>query len=192
MKNTITALLFFGSAVVLAYFLYERFQAGNDAEAPEDQITALTYPEDVEIVRKDGSRLDIRLTGRNASHIQFERLSDNLSFVFPIVELDTPTQQLILSYPERGFIKPETNEPEVETLESQYVEQLKNEIDKIDRKLRDLQVSYATTQSQADRRAMDQVAQKLKAERLQLSAEIAKRTGEQLERRKPDELRDKY
>ena len=188
-KNLLIALIFFGSAATLVYFLYLRIVDSDlvsEAKQTDEEATPVEevfiFPDDVEIVRKDGSRMDVRLIGRNATHIQFERLSDQMGFTFEIRDLDTPTQRRIRKYPEEGFVEPEKPEiKEPETAESLHVAQLREEIAKIDAELRDLEVKFTSASSNAKKRTFANETQKLKATRLKLSAEVAKRTGEKLE-----------
>lgn len=182
-----------GFAAFLGYALNDWIQSGKDKAEAESTAPTYRFPEDVTIVRKDGTSLGVRLTGRNDTHIQFERLSDQLAFTFEIEELNTATQKLIQNYPKAGYVEPEkVAEKAPATVESYYIEQLKEEIDEIDRKLMAIQVEYASTASEATRRALRRKGEQLNAKRLKLSAEVANRTGTTLERRKPAELRDKF
>lgn len=193
MNKAIIALI----VIVVAGLLGKAFWDHRKTDAEEATALAQTeapiLPDDVEIVRKDGSRLMVRLIGRDDSQIEFERLTDQMRFTFDIAELDTATQLLVRSYPANGITPPEPDEPAMAIdTESLHIAQLQEAIARIDARLKELQIQYAATISSAEKRAIQSEAQKLNAERLTLAADVAKRTGVELERRRPAELRNKF
>lgn len=192
MKNLIIALILFATAGFLAFKLFQKTSL-MDAPEPEPAPQPLSFPAEMELVRLDGSRVMVRLLGRDATLIEFERLADQMRFHFEIAGLDAATQEQVLRYPVTGITPIEEPEPEpVVDAESLHVEQLRAAIAKIDSKLKSLQVQYAASSSSADRRRIQLEAEKLNAERLTLAADIAERTGVELERRKPAELRNRF
>ncbi len=193
MSKAIIALIVIVVAVLLGKAFWEhRKQATDEATAPA-QVQMRILPDDIEIVRKDSSRLMVRLIGRDDAQIEFERLTDQMRFTFDIAELDTATQRLVRSYPANGITPPEPVEPaEATDTESLHIKQLEEAIAKIDARLKELQIRYASTISSAEKRAIQNEAQKLNAERLTHAADIAKRTGVELERRRSAELRNKF
>ena len=167
-----------GLTMYLGYTLYERSQLEDDdvAERRDDDFveqkgTAFSLPDDMTIVRKDGSSLEIRLVSRTKTEIYFERISDGETFQFSIDQLDETTRELVERYPVlKGSIPSRAS-----AVEDNYVQQLRVAIARIDADLRDMEIKYAASSSKTERRTLKNKAEEMNAERLQLEAKIAER-----------------
>jgi hypothetical protein len=186
LKNFLFAMIFMGLTMYLGYVLYERSQLEDDdvAERRDDGVigqinddfveqkgTAFSLPDDMTIVRKDGSSLEIRLVSRTKTEIYFERISDGETFQFSIDQLDETTRELVERYPAlKGSIPSRAS-----AVEDNYVQQLRVAIARIDADLRDMEIKYAASSSKTERRTLKNKAEEMNAERLQLEAKIAER-----------------
>ncbi len=167
----------------LGYVLYERAQNSgmesvSDNSAPSGSNQApevLSYPSEIYIARADGSSLDIRLMGRSATEIEFERLSDGATFTFGIDQLDLDSQTRVREYPVTGLTEIEDAQLAPTTVEVAYLEQLKEAIAKIDAKIKELELKYSASQSKTERRTLRRQAEDLYVERKELEAKIAER-----------------
>jgi hypothetical protein len=189
MKNFLFALFFMGIAVYLSFELYERVQKQNEKEAGaatssevvrarnvSEQSNRLRFPDEIQIARQDGHRLDIRLQARDATHIQFERLSDGLSFTFEIDKLDEASKKRVLKYPNSGLQNLSDLAATGElTLEQAYLEQLQVAIDRINQKMHVIQSKYKATESKVERLTLDREYQALLEERKIAETKIAER-----------------
>ena len=169
-------MIFMGLTMYLGYALYERSQLEDDdvAEQRDDDVSgytsrAFSLPDDMTIVRKDGSSLEIRLKSRTVTEIHFERISDGVTFQFSIDQLDETTRELVEQYP-MGSISSRAS-----AVEDNYVQQLRVAIARIDADLRDTEIEYAASSSKTERRTLRNKAKELNADRLELEAKIAKR-----------------
>jgi hypothetical protein len=186
LKNFLFAMIFMGLTMYLGYVLNERSQLEDDdvAERRDDGVigqinddfveqkgTAFSLPDDMTIVRKDGSSLEIRLVSRTKTEIYFERISDGETFQFSIDQLDETTRELVERYPVlKGSIPSRAS-----AVEDNYVQQLRVAIARIDADLRDMEIKYAASSSKTERRTLKNKAEEMNAERLQLEAKIAER-----------------
>ena len=169
---------FMGLTMYLGYALYERSQLEDDdvAEQRDDDVSehtsrAFSLPDDMTIVRKDGSSLEIRLKSRTVTEIHFERISDGETFQFSINQLDETTRELVEQYPATmGSIPSRTS-----AVEDNYVQQLRVAIARIDADLRDMEIKYAASLSKTERRTLRNKAEEMNADRLELEAKIADR-----------------
>ena len=159
-----------GLTMYLGYVLYERSQLEYDDVAKQEG-RAFGLPDDVTIVRKDGSSLEIRLKSRTTTEIYFERISDGETFHFSIDQLDETTRELVERYPVlKSSIPSRTS-----AVEDNYVQQLRVAIARIDADLRDMEIKYAASSSKTERRTLKNKAEEMNADRLQLEAKIAER-----------------
>ena len=171
-------MIFMGLTMYLGYALYERSQLVDDdvAEQRDDDFAekkdrAFILPDDMTIVRKDGSSLEIRLKSRTVTEIHFERISDGETFQFSINQLDETTRELVEQYPATmGSIPSRTS-----AVEDNYVQQLRVAIARIDADLRDMEIKYAASLSKTERRTLRNKAEEMNADRLELEAKIADR-----------------
>jgi hypothetical protein len=186
LKNFLFAMIFMGLTMYLGYVLYERSQLEDDdvAERRDDGVigqinddfveqkgTAFSLPDDMTIVRKDGSSLEIRLVSRTKTEIYFERISDGETFQFSMDQLDETTRELVERYPVlKGSIPSRAS-----AVEDNYVQQLRVAIARIDADLRDMEIKYTASSSKTERRTLKNKAEEMNAERLQLGAKIAER-----------------
>ena len=178
LKNFLFAMIFMGLTMYLGYALYERSQLVDDdvAEQRDDDFAekkdrAFILPDDMTIVRKDGSSLEIRLKSRTVTEIHFERISDGETFQFSINQLDETTRELVEQYPATmGSIPSRTS-----AVEDNYVQQLRVAIARIDADLRDMEIKYAASLSKTERRTLRNKAEEMNADRLELEAKIAER-----------------
>jgi hypothetical protein len=178
LKNFLFAMIFMGLTMYLGYALYERSQLVDDdvAEQRDDDFAekkdrAFILPDDMTIVRKDGSSLEIRLKSRTVTEIHFERISDGETFQFSINQLDETTRELVEQYPATmGSIPSRTS-----AVEDNYVQQLRVAIARIDADLRDMEIKYAASLSKTERRTLRNKAEEMNADRLELEAKIADR-----------------
>ena len=169
-------MIFMGLTMYLGYALYERSQLEDDdlAEQRDDDVAeqegrALSLPDDMTIVRKDGSSLEIRLKYRTVTEIHFERISDGETFQFSIDQLDETTRELVEQYP-MGSIPSRAS-----AVEDNYVQQLRVAIARIDADLRDTEIEYAASSSKTERRTLRNKAEEMNADRMELEAKIAER-----------------
>lgn len=191
-KNYIFGLFFLGLTLYLGFELYERTvgsespEGSDRAELGSDRAelgsdfseSGLSFPDEISIVRSDGTELDIRLTARNSTQIQFERMSDGREFVFAIDQLDKDTQQLVQKYPNSGFDDTSrSSREEPLSLESAYVSELRVAIARIDEKLEELEAEFSKTESRVEQRTLKNNAKKLLQERAELEGKIAEREG---------------
>lgn len=171
-------MIFMGLTMYLGYALYERSQLVDDDVAEqryddfaEQKGRAFSLPDDMTIVRKDGSSLEIRLKSRTVTEIHFERISDGETFQFSINQLDETTRELVEQYPATmGSIPSRTS-----AVEDNYVQQLRVAIARIDADLRDMEIKYAASLSKTERRTLRNKAEEMNADRLELEAKIADR-----------------
>ncbi len=171
-------MIFMGLTMYLGYALYERSQLEDDdvAEQRDDDVAeqegrALSLPDDMTIVRKDGSSLEIRLKYRTVTEIHFERISDGETFQFSIDQLDETTRELVEQYPATmGSIPSRAS-----AVEDNYVQQLRVAIARIDADIRNMEIKYAASSSNTERRTLKNKAKEMNADRLQLEAKIAER-----------------
>ena len=171
-------MIFMGLTMYLGYALYERSQLEDDdvAEQRDDDVSeqksrAFSLPDDMTIVRKDGSSLEIRLKSRTVTEIHFERISDGETFQFSIDQLDETTRELVEQYPATmGSISIRAS-----AVEDNYVQQLRVAIARIDANLRDMEIKYAASSSKTERRTLRNKAEEMNADRLELEAKIADR-----------------
>ena len=171
-------MIFMGLTMYLGYALYERSQLEDDdvAEQRDDDVAeqegrALSLPDDMTIVRKDGSSLEIRLKSRTVTEIHFERISDGETFQFSIDQLDETTRELVEQYPVlKGSISFRAS-----AVEDNYVQQLRVAIARIDADLRDMEIKYAASLSKTERRTLRNKAEEMNADRMELEAKIAER-----------------
>jgi glycogen debranching enzyme len=178
LKNFLFAMIFMGLTMYLGYALYERSQLVDDDVAEqryddfaEQKGRAFSLPDDMTIVRKDGSSLEIRLKSRTVTEIHFERISDGETFQFSINQLDETTRELVEQYPATmGSIPSRTS-----AVEDNYVQQLRVAIARIDADLRDMEIKYAASLSKTERRTLRNKAEEMNADRLELEAKIADR-----------------
>ena len=178
LKNFLLAMIFMGLTMYLGYALYERSQLEDDvvAEQRDDDVSeqksrAFSLPDNMTIVRKDGSSLEIRLKSRTVTEIHFERISDGETFQFSIDQLDETTRELVEKYPSTmGSIPSRAS-----AVEDNYVQQLMVAIARIDADLRDMEIKYAASSSKTERRTLKNKAEEMNADRLQLEAKIAER-----------------
>jgi hypothetical protein len=167
-----------GLTMYLGYALYERSQLEdddvseqNDDDVSEQKSRAFSLPDDMTIVRKDGSSLEIRLKSRTVTEIHFERISDGETFQFSINQLDETTRELVEQYPATmGSIPSRTS-----AVEDNYVQQLRVAIARIDADLRDMEIKYAAASSKTERRTLKNKAEEMNADRMELEAKIADR-----------------
>jgi len=186
LKNFLFAMIFMGLTMYLGYVLYERSQLEDDdvAERRDDGVigqinddfveqkgTDFSLPDDMTIVRKDGSSLEIRLKSRTKTEIYFERISDGETFQFSIDQLDETTRELVERYPVLKGSTPSR----ASAVEDNYVQQLRVAIARIDADLRDIEIKYGASSSKTERRTLKNKAEEMNAERLQLEAKIAER-----------------
>ena len=171
-------MFFMGLTMYLGYTLYERSQLDDDfvVEQRDDDFaeqkgTAFSLPNDMTIVRKDGSSLEIRLKSRTKKEIYFERISDGETFQFSIDQLDETTRELVERYPVLKGSTPSR----ASAVEDNYVQQLRVAIARIDADLRDMEIKYAASSSKTERHTLKNKAEEMNAERLQLEAKIAER-----------------
>ena len=187
-KNFLFAIIFMGLTMYLGYVLYDRggdfdWLGGDDEDSAEGELgveagVALSFPDEIEIIRSDGSRLDVRLTARNASFIQFQRLTDGADFTYAIDQLDAATVQRILRYPDSGLSNSDELLRSGElTLEDTYVEQLREAVAEIDAKIDTLEREYSASRSKTERLTLRRQAEKLDTERKSLESKIAERSG---------------
>jgi len=171
-------MIFMGLTMYLGYALYERSQLEDDdvAEQRDDDVSeqksrAFSLPDDMTIVRKDGSSLEIRLKSRTVAEIHFERISDGETFQFSIDQLDETTRELVEQYPSTmGSIPSRAS-----AVEDNYVQQLRVAIARIDTDLRDMEIEYTASSSKTERRTLRNMAEEMNADRLELEAKIAER-----------------
>lgn len=162
----------------LGYVLYERSQLEDDdvpeqrnEDVAEQKGAAFSLPDDITIVRKDGSSLEIRLKSRTTTEIYFERISDGETFQFSIGQLDETARELVERYPVvMGSIPTSAS-----MVEDNYVKQLRVAIARIDADLRDIEIKYAASSSKTERRTLKNKAEEMNTDRLQLEAKIAER-----------------
>ena len=167
-----------GLTMYLGYVLYERSQLEDDdipeqrnEDVAEQKGRAFSLPDDMTIVRKDGSSLEIRLKYRTTTEIYFERISDGETFQFSIDQLDETTRELVERYPVlKSSIPSRTS-----AVEDNYVQQLRVAIARIDADLREMEVKYAASSSKTERRTLKNKAEEMNADRLDLEAKIAER-----------------
>lgn len=180
MKNLLFAIIFIGLTVFLGYKLYEGGGSfdwfGGDKE-PEETNVRRNFPDEIEIVRKDRSRLNVLLTARNATHIQFERLSDGAEFTYEIAGLDADTKKRVMQYPDSGL----SNVVEVlraggVSLDVAYIEQLREAISEIDAKIKDRKRRQSISQSKTERLTLKREIEDLERDRKELEAKIEART----------------
>lgn len=178
LKNFLFAMFFMGLTMYLGYTLYERSQLDDDfvVEQRDDDFaeqkgTAFSLPNDMTIVRKDGSSLEIRLKSRTKKEIYFERISDGETFQFSIDQLDETTRELVEQYPVTMGSIPSR----VSTVEDNYVQQLRVAIARIEADIRNMEIKYAASSSKTERRTLKNKAEEMNADRLQLEAKIAER-----------------
>ncbi len=170
LKNFLFAMIFMGLTMYLGYALYERSQLEDD-DVAEQKGRALSLPDVMTIVRKDGSSLEIRLKSRTVTEIHFERISDGETFQFSIDQLDDTTRELVERYPVlKGSISFRAS-----AVEDNYAQQLRVAIARIDADLRDMEIKYAASLSKTERRTLKNKAEEMNADRLQLEAKIAER-----------------
>ena len=174
LKNFLFAIIFMGLTMYLSYVLYERSQVVND-DVAEQEGTALSLPDDMTIVRKDGSSLEVRLKSRTVTEIHFERISDSETFQFSIDQLDETTRELVEQYPVMAETDFSNMPPKPLVVEDNYVQQLRVAIARIDADLRDMEIKYAASLSKTERRTLRNKAEEMKADRLELEAKIADR-----------------
>lgn len=174
LKNFLFAMIFMGLTMYLSYVLYERSQVVND-DVAEQEGTALSLPDDMTIVRKDGSSLEVRLKSRTVTEIHFERISDDETFQFSIDQLDETTRELVEQYPVMAETDFSKIPPKPLVVEDNYVQQLRVAIARIDADLRDMEIKYAASLSKTERRTLRNKAEEMKADRLELEAKIADR-----------------
>jgi hypothetical protein len=191
LKNFLLAIIFMGLTMYLGYELYERSQgfdwnSSDEAAESVESVEAAeateapqrSLPDEIQIARTDGTSLEIRLTARNATHIQFERLSDGQAFTFGIAALDAASKKRVLEYPETGLSVADAPLRSGElTLESAHIEQLREAINRIDIKLRDMELEHTASKSKTERRTLKRQAEDLYVERSALEADIAQRSG---------------
>jgi len=168
-----------GLAMYLGYELYERSQDNEPKEEEPSEVVApeLSLPDEITIVRKDGSSVDIQLLARTAAHIRFKRLSDEASFDFLIDELDEDSQRRVNEYPELPTINFNNMPVEPQTVEDNYTQQLRKAIFRIDEKLHLIELKYAASPSKTERRTLKNNAKGLLEDRKELEAKIAERGG---------------
>jgi hypothetical protein len=178
LKNFLFAMFFMGLTMYLGYTLYERSQLDDDfvVEQRDDDFaeqkgTAFSLPNDMTIVRKDGSSLEIRLKSRTKKEIYFERISDGETFQFSIDQLDETTRELVEQYPVTMGSIPSR----VSTVDDNYVQQLRVAIARIEADIRNMEIKYAASSSKTERRTLKNKAEEMNADRLQLEAKIAER-----------------
>lgn len=178
LKIFLFAMFFMGLTMYLGYTLYERSQLDDDfvVEQRDDDFaeqkgTAFSLPNDMTIVRKDGSSLEIRLKSRTKKEIYFERISDGETFQFSIDQLDETTRELVEQYPVAMGSIPSR----VSTVEDNYVQQLRVAIARIEADIRNMEIKYAASSSKTERRTLKNKAEEMNADRLQLEAKIAER-----------------
>jgi len=179
-------MIFMGLTMYLGYALYERSQLEDDdvaeqrdddvAEQRDDDVAeqkgrAFSLPDAMTIVRKDGSSLGIRLKARTVSEIHFERISDGETFQFSIGQLDETTRELVEQYPVTMGSVPSR----ASAVEDNYVQQLRVAIARIDADIRNMEIKYAASSSNTERRTLKNKAKEMNADRLQLEAKIAER-----------------
>jgi hypothetical protein len=187
MKNFLLASLFLGLTVYLSFELYQRVQDQQLQDQPakdvEDRALSakdhsfttpkksdgLSLPDEIQIVRQDGTRLDVRLTARNDTHIRFERLSDGQVFTFEIDKLDKNSKKRVLAYRSSGL-------SEKRTLEDVYIEQLHVAIARINEKLSVLRAQFAASDSKVEKRTLNGEIRELLAELKIAETKLAERT----------------
>ncbi|MDQ8195801.1 hypothetical protein QEH59_15315 [Coraliomargarita sp. SDUM461004] len=187
MKNFLFTIIFLGLTVFLGYELYLRIDRGEPAESGGKLIVSakqqglleqqgLEYPDEIEIVRKDGSRLDVLLVARDATHIQFKRLSDQLAFIFKIEDLDRTSRATVLSYPNSGLLQPvELEEVGKVSTEDLYLTELGVAIARINSRIDELDTQYQRSESQVKQRTLRNRINVLIAERTELESKVAER-----------------
>lgn len=170
--------------IFLGIELYERsmdsdiFKEQAEPDGSGSPAKVWSYPDEITLVRHDGSELDVRLTARNGTHIQFERIVDDQSFVFEIDQLDESTQAVIRKYPDSGLRDTGAllRDGQV-TLETAYLEQLREAISKIDQRINEIQTEISVSASKQEQRTLKNEANALTLERQELKQKIAARTG---------------
>jgi hypothetical protein len=176
-KNFLLAIIFLGLASYFGYELYQRAKSADFWNAV-DSNEELTHPDEIEIQRNDGEAIKVRLIARNASLIQFERLSDGQVFTFEIDQLDPASQERVLKHPNTGLSdSDELLRRGQLTLEGAYIEQLREAISQIDSKLSEMQLKYNASYSKTERRTLKRAAEDLEVERQELEAKVAERGG---------------
>jgi hypothetical protein len=178
LKNFLFAIIFMGLTMYLSYVLYERSQLEYEdvteqrhEDLAEQKSTAFSLPNDMTIVRKDGISLEIRLKSRTKTEIYFERISDGETFQFNIDQLDETTRELVEQYPVTMGSIPSR----VSAVEDNYVQQLRVAIARIDADLRDMEIKYAASSSKTERRTLNNKAEEMNTDRMELEAKIAER-----------------
>lgn len=164
---------------------YEKWSAGDglsDSNTADSDVielvddTVYSYPTNVDIESIDGRQLTIKLIARNGTHIQFDRLTDQQRFVYPIADLVPASRELIEKFPNKGIIdaSKHVGEGGLEFADA-YIEQLREAIRRIDEKAAALEREYSQTDSKTAKRTIVRKLEELKRERFALTAKIAER-----------------
>jgi len=179
MKNILFAVVLLCIAGYLGNTLYQKWQSGdwfNGSEEDPISFKAKKYPVQMLIESQDGRQIEIRLIARNAEYIQFERELDGERFVYPIDQLVAATRRQVLAYPDTGIINAGKHVADGGLdLDEAHIEQLREEISKVDKEIHSLSVKSTTSVSKTERRTIMRQIEDLNAQRLVLENKIAAR-----------------
>jgi len=177
MKNFLLSVIFLAAAAYIGYQLYNKADGLDWIKVGGlDDKQVYSYPAQLQIENKEGNQLSITLLGRSDRYIQFVRKSDGQSFVYPIDSLTQKSAEVVQKYPSEGIKNPENylKNGSME-LGDVYVEQLREEISKIDRKLASMERKLLLTPSETEQRTLQREYEALQKERAEFELEIAER-----------------
>ena len=180
MKNLLGAAVFLAIAAIIGNKLYERARETDwlESDSSEEEVVAstvvLSYPDGVQLANREGRVLDVTLLGRSSSHVQFRRVGGGEPFVYSIDMLDSASQRLVRQYPESGIQNASDHLSRGEmSLVDNHVENLRNEIRKIDSRCDIIGKKYAASSSKTERRTLRNEYEELQKERVAFEEDIA-------------------
>ena len=159
LRNLIALSLFIGILSIVGFILKDDIKEITEPfSLIKENISApqvRSFPSDETFSNKDGTELQIRLTARNHEFIQFIRISDEKTFIFPIEDLDPASQAIALSYPNIG-LKDSADYLSDKTLslEQVHIESLREQIGKWNDQVEKLQAKLELTESQSAQRSL--------------------------------------
>ena len=171
MRNLILSIVFLSLAGYAAKVAYDKFTYDKSYFFKK----TYSYPDNMMVVNKEGSEIQITLLGRNSIHIKFKKKGDR-EFVYPIISLSKESQVMVMKYPESGIgdVSLYLSSGDVE-LKDVYIMQLEEEIRKIETEINNLNAKASATQSKTELRTIERKIEVLNKEISEIRYKIANR-----------------
>lgn len=139
-------------------------------------IQALDFPAQLTLKSHDNNELSVILMARNHEFIQFIRTRDQADFIYPIKQLDSVSQQLVLQYPDSGIKNADAYlKNKSISLEQVVIESSRERVVKLEQQIKELAYKKITATEKATARGITNEIDQLQLEKAELLQDIIRR-----------------